>query len=115
LSLHHRVLTGSGAHPASSPVGSRGPFPGGKATEAKLTTHLYLVPRLRKRGAIPPLPKYAFMAGCSVKKSTGTTLICHRVQTGSGAYPVSYQMSTGNSYSGRCEAVGAWSLEHTSV
>jgi len=25
-------------------------------------------------GALPPLPRYAFMAWCSVKKSTGTTL-----------------------------------------
>jgi hypothetical protein len=25
-------------------------------------------------GAIPPLPQYAFMAPCSVKKSTETTL-----------------------------------------
>ena len=28
----------------------------------KLTTHLYLVPRLRMRGAIPLLPQYAFIA-----------------------------------------------------
>jgi hypothetical protein len=27
------------------------------------------------RGAIHPLPQYAFMAWCSVKKSTGTTLM----------------------------------------
>jgi hypothetical protein len=26
------------------------------------------------RGAIPPLPQYAFMAWCSVKKGTGRTL-----------------------------------------
>jgi len=26
------------------------------------------------RGAIPPLPQHAFMAWCSVKKTTGTTL-----------------------------------------
>jgi hypothetical protein len=26
------------------------------------------------RGAIPPLPQYAFMVWCSVKKITGTTL-----------------------------------------
>jgi hypothetical protein len=31
LSLHHRVETGSGTHPASYPVGARGSFPGGKA------------------------------------------------------------------------------------
>jgi hypothetical protein len=34
LSLHHRVQTGSGAHPASYPMGTRGSFPGGKAAGA---------------------------------------------------------------------------------
>jgi hypothetical protein len=31
FSLHHRVQNGSGAHPASYPVGTRGFFRGGKA------------------------------------------------------------------------------------
>jgi hypothetical protein len=30
-SLYHRVKNGSGAHPASYLIGSRGSFPGGKA------------------------------------------------------------------------------------
>jgi hypothetical protein len=34
VSLHHRVHNGSGAHPASYPMGTRGSFPGGKAAEA---------------------------------------------------------------------------------
>jgi hypothetical protein len=34
FSLHHRVQNGSGAHPASYPVGTRGSLPGGKATGA---------------------------------------------------------------------------------
>jgi hypothetical protein len=34
FSLHHRVQNGSGAHPASYPVGTGGSFPGGKAAEA---------------------------------------------------------------------------------
>jgi hypothetical protein len=34
FSLHHRVQNGSGAHPASYPMGTRGSFPGGKATGA---------------------------------------------------------------------------------
>jgi hypothetical protein len=34
LSLHHRVQTGSGAHPASYPMGTRGSFPRGKAAGA---------------------------------------------------------------------------------
>jgi hypothetical protein len=36
---------------------------------------LHLVPMSRMSGAIPPLPQCAFMAWCSVKKSTGTTLL----------------------------------------
>jgi hypothetical protein len=32
FSLHRRVQNGSGAHPASYPMGSRCCFPGGKAT-----------------------------------------------------------------------------------
>jgi hypothetical protein len=31
FSLHHGVQDGSGAHPASYPMGGRGSFPGGKA------------------------------------------------------------------------------------
>jgi hypothetical protein len=34
FSLHHRVQICSGAHPASYPVATRGPFPGGKASGA---------------------------------------------------------------------------------
>jgi hypothetical protein len=39
-------LAGSGAHPASYQMSTRGSFPGGKAARAwKLTTHLHLMPR----------------------------------------------------------------------
>jgi hypothetical protein len=34
FSLHHRVKTGSGAHPSSYPMGNRGPFLRGKAAGA---------------------------------------------------------------------------------
>jgi hypothetical protein len=34
FSLHHRVQNGSGAHPASYPISTRGPFHGGKVTGA---------------------------------------------------------------------------------
>jgi hypothetical protein len=47
-----------------------------KHLNQELTTHLHLVPRSRMRGAIPPLPQYAFMA-CGVlsyEKYTSTTL-----------------------------------------
>jgi len=33
----------------------------------KLTTHLLIVPRLRMRGPIPPLPQYIFVAWYLVK------------------------------------------------
>jgi hypothetical protein len=36
-----------------------------------LTTHLHPVPRSRMRSAIPPLPQYAIMAWCLVKKEQG--------------------------------------------
>jgi hypothetical protein len=34
FSLHHRVQNGSGAHPASYPMCTRGSFPGDKVAEA---------------------------------------------------------------------------------
>jgi hypothetical protein len=34
FSLHHRGQNGSGAHPASYPMGTRGSFPGGKVAGA---------------------------------------------------------------------------------
>jgi hypothetical protein len=63
FSAYHRDQNGSGAHPASSPMGTRGSFPGG----VKLTTYLHLVQRSRMSGAIPPFPQYIFMAWCLVK------------------------------------------------
>jgi hypothetical protein len=45
------------------------PIRGGKNGRCvKLTTHLHLVPKSRMRGAIPPLPQYAVMAWCSIKR-----------------------------------------------
>jgi hypothetical protein len=35
FSLHHRVQNGSGAHPASYPMGARGSFPESKAAGAR--------------------------------------------------------------------------------
>jgi hypothetical protein len=58
--MGYPVQNGSGAHPASYPMGTRGSFPGGKAADA---------------WSIPLLPQYAFTAWCSVKKCSGTTLL----------------------------------------
>jgi hypothetical protein len=44
----------------------------------KLTTHFHLVPTSRRRGVIPPLPQYAFMAWCSLK-STGITSLYYTI------------------------------------
>jgi hypothetical protein len=68
FSLRHRVQNGSGAHPASYTMCTRGSFPGGKAAWAwswSLTSIQYQGQRMS--GAIPPLPHYAFTAWCSVK------------------------------------------------
>jgi hypothetical protein len=78
FSLHQRVQTGSGAHQASYPTGTRALSLGVKRGRGvKLTTHLHLVPRSRMRRDIPSLPQYAFMAWCSVKKNTqGQIYLC---------------------------------------
>jgi hypothetical protein len=72
---HHCVQTGSEAPPSFLTNGYQGLFLWGQSGRGvKLTTHLHLVPRSRMRRAIPPLLQHTFMAWCSVKKSTGTTL-----------------------------------------
>jgi hypothetical protein len=64
FSLHHRVQNGSGAHPASYPIGTRGSFPGGKAAGAWSWPHLRLVPRSKNEWNYTSTPQYAFMAWC---------------------------------------------------
>jgi hypothetical protein len=52
--LYRCVHTGSGAHPASCPMGSGGPFPGAKARPGRNANHsAHLVPRSRM--SISPL------------------------------------------------------------
>jgi hypothetical protein len=73
FSLHHRVQTGSGAHPPFCPMDTRGSFSGRKAAcGVKLTTHLRLMPRSRMHGAISTLPNTSSWRGALL--STGTTL-----------------------------------------
>jgi hypothetical protein len=59
FSLHHRVQNGSGAHPASYPMGTRASFP-----EVKEYVELYL--------HSPNTPSWL---GAQLKKSTGSTLL----------------------------------------
>jgi hypothetical protein len=69
FSLHHRVQTGSGAHPASYPLGTKDSFPGVKhpAREADHSPHLVSI---RLREVVPPLPQYAFVVWRSAKKTS---------------------------------------------
>jgi len=70
FSLHHCVQTGSGAYPASYPMGTRDSFPRGKAAGGvKLTTHLHLVSKSRILGAIPPLPNTPSWRGAQLRKA----------------------------------------------
>jgi hypothetical protein len=64
FSLHHRVQNGSGAHPASYPMVTRGSFPGGKAAgreadhsppssaEVKECVELHLYSPIRLHGVV---------------------------------------------------------------
>jgi hypothetical protein len=67
FSLHHRVQNGSGAYPASYPMGTRGSFPGESGRGVKLTTHLHLLPRSKNERSYTSIPHCTFMAWCSVK------------------------------------------------
>jgi hypothetical protein len=49
--------------------------PGALSLGVKVTNHLHLVPRLRTRGAIPPLSKNAFMACSAQLKHKDVTFI----------------------------------------
>jgi hypothetical protein len=73
FSFHHRVQTGSGAHPASYPMGTRRSFPGGKVAVVWRWPLTYISCRGQRMSGTSPLPQYAFIVSCSVK-SAGTSL-----------------------------------------
>jgi hypothetical protein len=56
FSLRHHYQTGSGAHPASYPMGTGG------ERGVKLTTHLHLVPRSKNEWSYTSSPQYVLMA-----------------------------------------------------
>jgi hypothetical protein len=61
------VQTGSGAHPASCPMSTMGPFPGGKAQPGRDADHSpHKVPTSRMSRSYTSSPPSAFMA-CSGK------------------------------------------------
>jgi hypothetical protein len=67
FSLRHHVQTGSGAHPASHPMGVGGSFTGGKRPGVKLTSHLHLVPSSKNAWSYTSTSQYVFMRWCLVK------------------------------------------------
>jgi hypothetical protein len=63
FSLYHRVQNGSGAHPASYPVGIRGSFLGVKRP-GREAVHSHLVPRSKKEWgytSTPPISLHGVM------------------------------------------------------
>jgi hypothetical protein len=62
FSPHHRVQTGSGAHSASYPVGTRGSFLGVKLPGREADHSPPYSAEVKMCGVIPPLPQYAFIA-----------------------------------------------------
>jgi hypothetical protein len=69
FSLHSLVQNGSGANPASYPVGTRGSSLGVKRPGREADHSPPLAPRSKVSAVIPPLPQDAFMTWCSVKKA----------------------------------------------
>jgi hypothetical protein len=66
FSLHHRVQKGSGAHPASYPMGTRGSFPGVNRTGYEAD---------HSSPSSAEVSQYVFMAWCLVKHRDNFTLL----------------------------------------
>jgi hypothetical protein len=67
FSLHHRVQNGSGDHPASYPVGTRGSFPGGKRPGREADHSPPSSAEVKNAWSYTSTPQYVFMAWCLVK------------------------------------------------
>jgi hypothetical protein len=65
--LHHRVQNGSGVHPASYPMGTRGSFPGGKSAGAWSWPLTLIHCRGQECVKLTSTPQYIFMVWCLVK------------------------------------------------
>jgi hypothetical protein len=70
FSLHHRVQNGSGAHPASYPIGIKAVSLGVKRPGSEAD---HLMSRSKNAWSYTSTPQYSFVAWCSWK-NTGTTL-----------------------------------------
>jgi len=67
FSLHHRVQNGSGAHPASYPLDTRGSFRGDKAAVAWIWPLSSTSADVKNARNYTSTPQCSFMAWCSVK------------------------------------------------
>jgi hypothetical protein len=82
FSLHHRVQIGSGAHPASYPMGTRGSYPGGKAAGREADHSPPSSAEVKNAWSYTSTPQYAFMAWCLVKHRDSFylfTFLCYLV------------------------------------
>ena len=70
------ILQTRQTHPASCSAGTGASFSRVKGRIMKLTTHLYLVPRLRISGAIPLPPIYALMPCTGTHVLSVSGLLC---------------------------------------
>jgi hypothetical protein len=64
--IHHRVQTGSGAHPASYPMGTRGSFPGVKRPGHEADHSSPYSAEVTNAWGYTSAPQYAFMVWCLV-------------------------------------------------
>jgi uncharacterized membrane protein len=72
FSLHHWVRPCSGVHTASYPMGTSGSFPGVRRPGCEADHSPPSSSRAKSAWSYTSSPQYAFMAWCSVKKSTVT-------------------------------------------
>jgi hypothetical protein len=104
---HHRVQTGSGAHRASYPVGTRGFFSGGKATGA-WRYHSHLMPRPKNAWSCNSTPQFIIMAWSLVKHKDFTFLPL--ILTWSGFFICMLTIHEGVSKSFRTESITKYTL-----
>jgi hypothetical protein len=77
VSLHHCVQTGSVAHPASYPMGTRGSSLGIKRPGREADHWLPSSAEVKNAWGCISTPQYAFMAWCSVKTEGQLYLYTH--------------------------------------
>jgi hypothetical protein len=75
FSLHHRIQNGSGAHPASCPMGIKALSLGVKQPGREADNSPPCSAEVKNAWIYTPLPQYVFIAWCSVKHRDNFTFI----------------------------------------